>query len=406
MQIQQIRNATLRITYQNKNFLIDPMFAPQNTYPPITDGPNPDLSWPLTELPCSAETICQDIDAVIVTHYHIDHFDEYAAQALDKELPVFVQDEYDKNMLEALGFTNLNVINTEGTVFGDITLYKTPCLHGDAEKSRPYYDAYKIRGDAMGVIFTGKEENTLYLAGDTVFFDGVKKTIDKFDPYAIIINCAGAQFTGSGPIIMNTDDLLALHKYQPNLRIIASHLDTVGHATVSSSDLKKFVDDNNIENAVAIPENSESILLPTYAETMHNKAVARRFYALLNLKQYDEAAKLIHEDFLYWPQPDVCLKGAQAFMELERSNMDPCGDYKMRTKFIIAEDDRVAVYLTFEGTVIGDTWHDIPINNKHSSLDFMCMLRFKDGKIIEKRSKYDKYYILKKLAVDNLPPLY
>ena len=35
-------------------------------------------------------------------------------------------------------------------------------------------------------------------------------------------------------------------------------------------------------------------------------------------------------------------------------------------------------------------------------LDFMCMLRFKDGKIIEKRAKYDRYFIFKSLGVKTL----
>lgn len=79
--------------------------------------------------------------------------------------------------------------------------------------------------------------------------------------------------------------------------------------------------------------------------------------------------------------------------------MDPAGDFKMETKFIIAENDRVAVYLTFEGDLIGDEWRGAKVNNKHIYIDFMTMLRFKDGKIVEKRAKYDRYDILKQLGI-------
>lgn len=406
MKIQQIRNATLKITYQDKIFLIDPMFAPKDAFPPIPECLTPDITWPLSNLPLSVDEIIKDVNAVIITHYHFDHIDEYALKTLPKDILIFVQDTYDKNMIEQFGFTNVEILSADGTVLDDITLYKTDCLHGDEIKSKPYYEAYKLRSNAMGVVFTGKDEKTLYIVGDTIFFDGVKKAIDKFNPYAAVINCAGAQFRDSGPIIMGTEDVLALHKYQSNLHIVASHLDTVGHATVSRCDLRQFIYDNNIECAVTIPEDGEFIDFPVYAEVMQNKETARKLYALLNLKKYDEAAELFHPDFVYYPQPDVRLEGVQKFMDLERSNMDPCGDYKMRTKFLVAEDDRVAVYLTCEGDLIGDTWHNLYANNKHVSIDFMCMLRFKDGKIIEKRSKYDKYYILKQFGVDNLPPLY
>ena len=56
----------------------------------------------------------------------------------------------------------------------------------------------------------------------------------------IIINCADAQFEHSGSIIMGTDDILKLHQYAPNLKIIASHLDTVGHATFKPSTIKRI----------------------------------------------------------------------------------------------------------------------------------------------------------------------
>lgn len=179
-------------------------------------------------------------------------------------------------------------------------------------------------------------------------------------------------------------------------------MDTVGHATVDRETLRRFVDDNNFADSIEIPADGETVNLPGYAETAENKKTARRFYALLNQKRYDEAAELIHPDFVYWPQVDTCLHGGQAFMDIERANMDPCGDYKMRTKFIIAEDDRVAVYLTFDGVLLGDNWHGVPVTNKHMVLDFMCMLRFKDGKIIEKRAKYDRYFIFKSLGVKTL----
>ena len=380
MLIQQIRNATIKITIGGVKFLVDPMFAPKEAYPPIPESLIPGKAWPFCALPQTEAEITAGIDAVIMTHYHIDHFDEFAVKALDKNIKIFAQDEYDRKVLEGFGFTDTEIISAEGTVFNGVVMYKTECLHGVKEKVQPYYDALDIRGDAMGVVFMYPGEKTLYLAGDTIWYDGVKRALDKYSPDAVIVNAACAQLKHSGPIIMGTDDVLALHEYAPNVKIIASHMDTVGHATA----------------------DGETVNLPGYAETAENKKTARRFYALLNQKRYDEAAELIHPDFVYWPQVDTCLHGGQAFMDIERANMDPCGDYKMRTKFIIAEDDRVAVYLTFDGTLLGDNWHDVPVTNKHMVLDFMCMLRFKDGKIIEKRAKYDHYFIFKSLGVKTL----
>ena len=97
------------------------------------------------------------------------------------------------------------------------------------------------------------------------------------------------------------------------------------------------------------------------------------------------------------------LEGVQAFIDLERSNMDPFGDFKMTNQFMLADEDRVAVYLTFEGTLQQDEWHGVPVKNKDVYMDFMSMLKVKHGKIVEKRAKYDRYDIFKQLGVTNLP---
>lgn len=134
-----------------------------------------------------------------------------------------------------------------------------------------------------------------------------------------------------------------------------------------------------------------------------NKELVRKFYELIAAKNYDEAAKLCSDDFVYYPEVNTKLKGVQAFIDLERSNMDPFGDFKMINQFMLADEDRVAVYLTFEGDLQQDNWHNVPVNNRHVYMDFMCMLRVKNGKIVEKRAKYDRYDIFKQLGVTNLP---
>ena len=127
------------------------------------------------------------------------------------------------------------------------------------------------------------------------------------------------------------------------------------------------------------------------------------FYELIAARRYDEAATLCSDDFVYYPEVHTKLEGVQAFIDLERSNMDPFGDFKMTNQFMLADEDRVAVYLTFEGELQQDNWHGVPVKSKKLYMDFMCMLKVKNGKIVEKRAKYDRYDIFKQLGVTNLP---
>ena len=259
MKIQQIRSATIIIDYADKKFLVDPMFAPKDFYPPIPKCFTPDLKWPLVDLPMSTETILENIDAVIMTHYHIDHFDEFAIKALPKDIKMFAQDEYDKNVLSDFGFNNIEIIKEEGTVFGNVTMYKTNCIHGIKETTMPYFDMLNIRHEAMGVVFKNKDEKTLYLAGDTIWCDFVKNAIEKYRPSVIIVNAAKAQLLKSGPIIMGTEDIEKVHECAPKAKIISSHMDTVGHATLNRKQLKDFVEKNNLSEAVLIPEDGDII---------------------------------------------------------------------------------------------------------------------------------------------------
>ena len=162
-------------------------------------------------------------------------------------------------------FTNIEVLTKEGNSFDDIKLYKVDCQHGIKALTVPYFEFtsnyfnMSVRYEAMGVIFQHKDEETLYLAGDTIFCDFVKNAIAQYAPAKIIINCADAQFEHSGSIIMGTDDILKLHQYAPNLKIIASHLDTVGHATLNRQQLSEFITQHKLTDYIFVPKDGEII---------------------------------------------------------------------------------------------------------------------------------------------------
>ncbi len=94
MNITQIRNATQLITYAGKRFLIDPMLAPKGTYPGFPGTARADIRNPMVELPVDVQTLL-DADAVIVTHTHADHWDQYAVELIAKGKPIYVQNDSD-----------------------------------------------------------------------------------------------------------------------------------------------------------------------------------------------------------------------------------------------------------------------------------------------------------------------
>jgi L-ascorbate metabolism protein UlaG (beta-lactamase superfamily) len=75
MKITQVRNATLVVDYAGRKFLIDPMLGAKGTFPGFAGTLNSHLSNPLVDLPAPIGEIV-DVDAVIVTHTHLDHWDD------------------------------------------------------------------------------------------------------------------------------------------------------------------------------------------------------------------------------------------------------------------------------------------------------------------------------------------
>lgn len=251
MLIHQIRNATLIITYKDKKFLIDPWLMPKDYMPGFEMAVNANVRQPRVELPLSVERIV-DVDAVILTHFHPDHWDEFATKAIDKKIPFFVQNEVDQKQIQSLGFSDVRVVSVSGTEFDGITLYKTFGQHGKREIIKPLCEQVNMAYDAMGVVFKAKNEKTLYVAGDTIWCEEVVEAIDKFAPDVIVVNACGATLLNGERIIMNDEDVKTLTEYAPKAVIIASHMDTVSHLTVTRNDIRKMKLNN-----VLVPEDNE-----------------------------------------------------------------------------------------------------------------------------------------------------
>lgn len=257
MKITQIRNATLIIEYNNTKFLIDPWLGPKDYMAGFDTAVNSEIRQPRVELPFDIEKIV-DVDAVIITHIHPDHWDEYAQQALNKNIKIFVQSEIDREIILSNGFKDVEILNNDGINYKNITLYKTLTQHGKREILKPLCESINMPYDAMGVVFKAKNEKTLYVAGDTIWCEEVNETLEKFSPNVIVVNACAATILNGERIIMNIDDVKEVLKNSKNATVIASHMDTVSHLTVTRKDLNNFKNNNNIDNLL-IPEDGENI---------------------------------------------------------------------------------------------------------------------------------------------------
>ncbi|SMB97604.1 MBL fold metallo-hydrolase [Deinococcus hopiensis] len=256
MKIQQIRNATLKLTYAGQTFLIDPMLAEQGAYPGLQGAPNSHLNNPTVGLVVPLDELTS-VDAVLVTHTHFDHWDEVAKAQLPKHLPVFVQHDADGRLVAASGFTDVRMLG-DTTEFEGITLSKTAGQHGSDAAIAAIGG---LLGEVSGVVFQHPSEKTLYLAGDTLWNGQVAQAIKAHQPDVIVLNAGDAQITGLGSIIMNTQDVLAVHRAAPQATLIATHLEGVAHAVLSRSELRAFGAEQGFAAQLLVPEDGQTIAL-------------------------------------------------------------------------------------------------------------------------------------------------
>ncbi|RXF77672.1 hypothetical protein EKK70_05475 [Desulfovibrio sp. DS-1] len=172
-------------------------------------------------------------------------------------MPMFVQNEGEAQDMRGLGFKNVTALTDGGVSFEGITLFKTDAAHGLGEASDNNYKAFGLPADASGVVFKHPDEKTLYIAGDTVWYEGVKDAINKHQPEIIVLNAAQAAFYDETPILMGTDGLYEVVQAAPSATIIASHLDTVNHARIGRKEIRHFIKENKLAKRIYIPEDGE-----------------------------------------------------------------------------------------------------------------------------------------------------
>jgi L-ascorbate metabolism protein UlaG (beta-lactamase superfamily) len=230
------RNATVLATVDETTFLVDPLFAPQGSMPPIDNTPN-DRNNPLVPMP----DVDRSHDAVVVTHRHPDHFDEAAVAELDADVPLFCQPAEEDAFVED-GFTNVRPVE-ETASFDGVTLRRTPGRHGHGELAEQM-------GPVSGFVFEGAE--TLYLAGDTVWYEPVAETLARFEPDAVVLNGGAARFNEGEPITMGVDDVTAVRE-ATDAAVAVVHMEAINHCLLSREELRDETED------VLVPEDGERI---------------------------------------------------------------------------------------------------------------------------------------------------
>jgi L-ascorbate metabolism protein UlaG (beta-lactamase superfamily) len=250
--VQLLRHATLIVKMGDLTILVDPMLSVKDALDPVQNAEN-NFRFPMVDLPLDEQQLkklINEVDLVLITHTHRDHWDVAAQTLIEKTKAILCQPS-DFEKIKEQGFTDVHSIEDK-IIWKDITIHRTGGQHGTGEIG-------KKMGEVSGFVLTEGKDN-LYIAGDTIWCDDVEKVLHHFKPTVTVVNAGAAQFLTGDPITMTPEDIDDVCNRSSG-HIIAVHMDTVNHCLMKRKDLKKYLVEKNLTSRVTIPSDGETIFI-------------------------------------------------------------------------------------------------------------------------------------------------
>ena len=172
---------------------------------------------PLDEMP--------DVDAVVISHDHIDHLDEPAIAWLNRRGPTFVVPLGVGAHLESWGVPSGRIIELdwwEEADVGSLTFAATPARHFSGrslvgrDKNETLWSGWVVQGPA----------HRIYYSGDTAMFPGLREIAERLGPFDVDIIEIGAYGTGWPDIHIGPEQAIAAHTQLGGALLIPAHWGT------------------------------------------------------------------------------------------------------------------------------------------------------------------------------------
>jgi L-ascorbate metabolism protein UlaG (beta-lactamase superfamily) len=252
VRVTLIRHATLVVEMAGCRLMADPMLDAAGARGPVRGTPN-ERPNPLVDLPIPAAEAAAGIDAVLLTHTHVDHLDAAGVTSLDPGITWFCQPE-DIEDLTPIGLADVRAVPWgEPLEWQGLRIHRTGGRHGREEA------AVRGLGPVSGYVLTAAGEPTLYVAGDTVWCPEVEQALSEHRPDWIVVNAGGARFLQGGTITMEADDVIAVATAAPAARIVVTHMEAINHCLETRAELAARIAAAGLTGRVLIPADGQAL---------------------------------------------------------------------------------------------------------------------------------------------------
>lgn len=253
--VRLIRSATLKMDYDDKTILLDPMLGEKGTMMSalgVNLNPRVHLTMPVHE-------VLDGVDLVLLTHVHIDHYDRTAKDSIPKDMAFYVQPADLDSVAVKDRFTKAQAVADSINIDG-MTIIRIEGSHGRGELG-------KMMGESSGYVLKAEDEPTLYIMGDCMWDESTKAVVTKYRPDYIVVNSGGAilppMSAKDGPIIPDEKEVMQILRETPdNVKLICVHMDAVDHCQTTRDILRNEALFNKVDmNRLIIPEDGETLNL-------------------------------------------------------------------------------------------------------------------------------------------------
>jgi L-ascorbate metabolism protein UlaG (beta-lactamase superfamily) len=252
MIIRFLRHATFVVELNGVKILVDPMLSRAEAMEPVQNAAN-SRRIPMMELPLNEEALghlLEQIDGVLVTHTHRDHWDAWAVELLPKDIPLLCQPE-DQARFSQAGFLAVQTVASE-IHWKDILFTRTGGRHGTGEIGQKM-------GPVSGFVLQTKGEPSLYIAGDTIWCTEVESALRRYQPQVTVVNAGAAQFLSGDPITMTAEDVSQVCRALPMTQVVAVHMESINHCLLTRSQLRDKLQQEGLLAQVTIPADGETL---------------------------------------------------------------------------------------------------------------------------------------------------
>lgn len=233
--IRWIGGPTMEIKFNGMTILTDPMLGEgkqaflmgdPNEQFDLTKGPNVKHHARVNSLP---HLDLREVDLVLLSHAHEDHFDQTAQNKLDKSLLITLPKE-DEAKVKAHGFNNLKPMDYGNSMSfnagkGKITITAIPADHSTNSALSP------LLGNGLGYLIRfslADWHKSIYWTGDSMPTTRVIEAVNSHGLVDLLVPNMGAVGTTGplGQISMGADDVLLLAERLSIKNILPIHHST------------------------------------------------------------------------------------------------------------------------------------------------------------------------------------